>query len=113
MHEESERCRDLATFIHTLSLKRRLAELLNEFLADVPWSTLPKRKRKADRNFKLVVKTSVRSVMNDLNEAEVTDDPRRVRKLLKVLSNRQKIPVKIFRFHEDLRPSYYGTLSNY
>jgi chromatin assembly factor 1 subunit A len=52
---------------------------------------------------------SVRAVMGQLSEAEVTGDTALVRTCLDRLSDRTLLPAKIFIFDEDNRPGYFGT----
>lgn len=52
---------------------------------------------------------SVRTIMNELAEAEVTGDISTTRSLLNLLEDRNIIPAKVFIFHEDTRPGYLGT----
>lgn len=51
----------------------------------------------------------VRTVLNQLNEAEIAGDDQLVRSLLSLLRSRKDIPAKIIIFHEDARPGYFGT----
>ena len=52
---------------------------------------------------------SVRTILDDLIEAEVAGDISSTRSLLSLLEDRNVIPAKIFIFHEDTRPGYFGT----
>lgn len=52
---------------------------------------------------------SVRAILNELTEAEVAGDISAARSLLNLLEDRATIPAKIFIFHEDTRPGYFGT----
>lgn len=52
---------------------------------------------------------SIRDIISQLNDAEIAGDPTQVRHLLSVLRDRRVFPVKVFIFHEDSRPGYYGT----
>ncbi len=52
---------------------------------------------------------SVRALVTQLSEAEVTGDTTAVRALLAKLSDRSIIPAKVFIFKEDARPGYFGT----
>ncbi|RXW17972.1 hypothetical protein EST38_g7884 [Candolleomyces aberdarensis] len=52
---------------------------------------------------------TVRDIMNQLSEAEVAGDDHIVRQLLAKLQDRALFPPKVFIFHEDARPGYYGT----
>jgi hypothetical protein len=51
---------------------------------------------------------TVRDIMAVVIDAEVQGDQEKVVKLLKLLRDRRKIPLKIFSFHEDYRPGYIG-----
>lgn len=52
---------------------------------------------------------SVRDIVTRLSEAEVTGDTSLVRHLLSKLGNRIALPAKVFIFHDDVRPGYFGT----
>ncbi|KAF8520215.1 hypothetical protein BU17DRAFT_89212 [Hysterangium stoloniferum] len=52
---------------------------------------------------------SVRSLMHELNDAEVQGNHRSVRKLTAMLKDRSVIPAKVFIFAENNRPGYLGT----
>ena len=54
---------------------------------------------------------TVRSLMVQLSEAEVSDDTAAVRALLSKLQDRARIPAKVLIFHEDERPGYFGTFT--
>lgn len=54
---------------------------------------------------------TVRSLMAQLSEAEVSDDTAAVRALLSKLQDRTRIPAKVLIFHEDERPGYFGTFT--
>jgi chromatin assembly factor 1 subunit A len=54
---------------------------------------------------------TVRSLMAQLSEAEVSDDTAAVRALLSKLQDRTWIPAKVLIFHEDERPGYFGTIT--
>ena len=70
--------------------------------ADSSYTTAPRRRLYAPR-------VVTRDIIAQLNEAEIADDPSRVRSLLSVLRNRRALPAKILIFHEDARPGYFGT----
>ncbi|KAF8270368.1 hypothetical protein EI94DRAFT_1723062 [Lactarius quietus] len=53
--------------------------------------------------------STVRSIMAQLSEAEVSDDTAAVRALLSELHDRTRILAKVLIFHENERPGYYGT----
>ncbi|KAK7693255.1 hypothetical protein QCA50_002822 [Cerrena zonata] len=52
---------------------------------------------------------TVRTVINQLNEAEIAGDDQLVRSLLSLLRSRKDIPAKVLVFREDARPGYFGT----
>ncbi|KAH8983583.1 hypothetical protein EDB86DRAFT_3050268 [Lactarius hatsudake] len=54
---------------------------------------------------------TVRSLMARLSEAEVSDDTAVVRALLSELHDRTRTLAKVFIFHEDERPGYFGTFT--
>lgn len=54
-------------------------------------------------------KDPVRTILNELAEAEVAGEISTTRSLLDLLGDRSVIPAKIFIFHEDTRPGYFGT----
>ncbi|KAI0041546.1 hypothetical protein FA95DRAFT_1565278 [Auriscalpium vulgare] len=54
---------------------------------------------------------SVRALMAQLGEAELTDDTAAVRSLLTQLRDRTLFPAKVLIFHEDERPGYFGTFT--
>ncbi|KAF7966207.1 hypothetical protein HWV62_39698, partial [Athelia sp. TMB] len=70
--------------------------------ADSLFTTAPRRRLYAPR-------VVTRDIIAQLNEAEIADDPSRVRSLLSVLRNRRALPAKVLIFHEDARPGYFGT----
>jgi len=55
------------------------------------------------------LRDSVRTILNELAEAEVSGDISTTRSLLNLLEDRAVIPAKVFIFHEDTRPGYFGT----
>lgn len=50
-----------------------------------------------------------RTLLNELNEVEVSGDDNAVRNLLNTLRDRSELPAKVFIFAEDNRPGYFGT----
>ncbi|KAL5635661.1 hypothetical protein ACGC1H_004457 [Rhizoctonia solani] len=52
---------------------------------------------------------AVRAIIQELTDAEVVGDSKTVRRLTNLLKNRRMIPAKLFHFHENKRPAYYGT----
>ncbi|KAI9455565.1 hypothetical protein BJY52DRAFT_1224586 [Lactarius psammicola] len=57
--------------------------------------------------------STVRSIMARLSEAEVSDDTAVVRALLSELHDRTRTLAKVFIFHEDERPGYFGTFTKH
>ncbi|TDL27563.1 hypothetical protein BD410DRAFT_740732 [Rickenella mellea] len=53
----------------------------------------------------------VRTLMAELSEAEVVGDTTAVRHYLDLLQSRAAVPVKVFIFHDDTRPGYFGTFT--
>ena len=49
--------------------------------------------------------------MARLSEAEVSDDTAAVRTVLSKLQDRTQVPAKVFIFHQDERPGYFGTFT--
>jgi len=69
--------------------------------------TSPSRYRA--RTFGSNPKDSVRTILNELAEAEIAGDISATRFLLNLLEDRATIPARVFIFHEDIRPGYFGT----
>jgi chromatin assembly factor 1 subunit A len=59
--------------------------------------------------YKTYNSNSIREVMSRLTEAEVAGEDGLVRSLLSQLRERTTFPGKVFIFHEDARPGYFGT----
>ncbi|OBZ75701.1 hypothetical protein A0H81_04511 [Grifola frondosa] len=51
----------------------------------------------------------VRTIIAQLNEAEISGDDAQVRSLLALLRNRSLLPAKVLIFASDARPGYFGT----
>lgn len=84
--------------------------ILREFIEELRRSSLSfYRKTRKMTSFKTYNPRSVRDIVSQLNDAEIAGDPTQVRHLLSVLRDRQVFPAKVFIFHEDSRPGYYGT----
>lgn len=67
---------------------------------------LPKR---SSSGLKTTPPVTVRTILAELNEAEVAGDDQAVRSLLNLLQDRKAIPAKVLIFKDDARPGYYGT----
>ena len=52
---------------------------------------------------------NTRTIFSQLSEAELADNPSRVRSLLSLLRDRHSLPAKVLIFVEDNRPGYFGT----
>lgn len=46
--------------------------------------------------------------MSKLNDAEVEGDEVATGRLLAELKNRERFPIKLLQFHQDVRPPYWG-----
>lgn len=62
-------------------------------------------------HYKICSDYCVRSILDQLNEAEISGDARAVRRLMNLLRSRCAIPAKVLIFQEDLRPGYFGTFT--
>lgn len=86
------------------------AERLHNTLTDLIPSRnnrpLPKR---SSSGLKTTPPVAVRTILAELNEAEVAGDDQAVRSLLNLLQDRKAIPAKVLIFKDDARPGYYGT----
>ncbi|KAG6919970.1 hypothetical protein DXG01_013319 [Tephrocybe rancida] len=75
--------------------------------------SIPSRKSrhpsKPDPRLKTYNPLCVRDVVSKLSEAEIEGDDAIVRSLLSQLNDRSLLPAKVFSFHEDGRPGYFGT----
>ncbi|KAG8721346.1 hypothetical protein FRC08_013891 [Ceratobasidium sp. 394] len=80
-------------------------DLLREFLESAP----AKQRPSVPRSSRSQQNLEVRAIMNELNDAEVLGDSRTVRRLTALLKNRRALPAKLFHFHENNKPAYYGT----
>ena len=56
-----------------------------------------------------VPRHTTRTILSQLSEAEIADNPSHVRSLLSVLRNRDLLPAKVLIFTDDARPGYFGT----
>ncbi|ELU44748.1 transcription initiation factor TFIID-1 [Rhizoctonia solani AG-1 IA] len=70
------------------------------------YSTKPRQNRRPSRPRQNL---EVRAIMQELTDAEVVGDSKTVRRLTNLLKNRRTLPAKLFHFHENKRPAYYGT----
>jgi hypothetical protein len=69
---------------------------------DASFTTAPRRWRSAPRHV-------TRTILSQLSEAEIADNPSQVRFLLSIIRNRDLLPAKVLIFIEDARPGYFGT----
>ncbi|KAJ7752021.1 chromatin assembly factor 1 subunit A-domain-containing protein [Mycena metata] len=70
---------------------------------------VPGARDSASAGLKTRSSVSVRDMIAQLNEAEVSGDVNLVRSLLTQLSDRDIVPAKVFIFADDARPGYFGT----
>ena len=85
-----------------------LAERLRQSIAPVSHS-IRRQSSVAISGLKSYHPHVVRTILNQLNEAEIAGDDQRVRSLLLLLRDRKKVPIKVLIFKEDARPGYFGT----
>ncbi|KAK2460579.1 hypothetical protein APHAL10511_007049 [Amanita phalloides] len=96
--------------VSTMSTKERLRSLLSDL--PVPVSLDASRVCPPYNAFcKTHSSSSIRAVVSQLTEAELAGDDGLVRALLAKLRDRTIFPAKVFIFHEDARPGYFGTLT--
>lgn len=91
-------------------LQARLASTLTILPHSLDPRLLEKPPR-ADPSLKTTSIHSVRHILACLSEAEVAGDTNLVRSLTALLTDRSRIPARVFIFDEDLRPGYYGTFT--
>ncbi|KAF8968365.1 hypothetical protein BDZ97DRAFT_431832 [Flammula alnicola] len=89
-------------------------ERLQNILSTLPPSTKLSRprgiqQRQRERGFKIHHPLSVRELMSQLSEAEISGNDDLVRAILVKLADRELLPAKAFCFHTDARPGYFGT----
>ena len=84
---------------------------LSNLISNLPYSTsaaLPRNQRNPP-GFKIHHRVSVRDLMSQLSEAEISGNDDLVREILAKLRDRDLLPAKALCFHEDARPGYFGT----
>lgn len=86
-------------------------ERLTRILACLPPGLNPPHRAGRPPHLKTYNSLAVRGLMSQLSEAEVAGDDTEVRRLLALLRDRHAIPAKVFSFHEDARPGYFGTFT--
>ena len=92
------------------SCLERLSNILTSLPSPLDRSRLPRPRRKGSgSDFRIYNPCSIRDVMTKLSEAEIVGDDNEVRTLLNQLQDRKLFPAKIFIYHEDARPGYFGT----
>ncbi|TRM61784.1 hypothetical protein BD626DRAFT_570490 [Schizophyllum amplum] len=91
-----------------MSPQDHLTDVLKRLPDSVEPSLLPKG-RPRPPGPKTLNRVSVRAIMAQITEAEVTDDVATVRRLRAKLADRREIPAKVLIFHTDSRPGYFGT----
>ncbi|SJL00238.1 uncharacterized protein ARMOST_03550 [Armillaria ostoyae] len=91
--------------VEKLTPQERLQNALSSITGLAPSLT----RRRTSTPFKAYSSISVRDLVTQLSEAEVTGDTGLVRDLLTKLSDRAVVPAKVFIFADDARPGYFGT----
>ncbi|KAK0503100.1 chromatin assembly factor 1 subunit A-domain-containing protein [Armillaria luteobubalina] len=91
--------------VEKLTPQERLQDALSSITGLPPSLT----RRRTSTPFKAYSSISVRDLVTQLSEAEVTGDTGLVRDLLAKLSDRAVVPAKVFIFVDDARPGYFGT----
>src|SRR6267378_395446 len=104
----------LAAHFIKYSIDRRTSERLKDIISSLLASTslsTPQtiQKQRRPRGFKVHHPVSVRDLMSQLSEAEISLNDELVRDILEKLRNRELLPAKVFCFHTDTRPGYFGT----
>ncbi|KAI0063406.1 hypothetical protein BV25DRAFT_1854444 [Artomyces pyxidatus] len=95
-----------------MSPKSRLRSIISS--APASFRVTPRRRSKTSASKRHTpIHDSVRSVMAQLAEAEISDDVGAVRTLLSRLRDRTQFPAKVLIFHEDERPGYFGTFTRH
>ena len=85
---------------------------IRSIIASLPLPVGSSRRRTPYRGtlpFKTYSPVSIREIVSRLSEAEIAGDTSLVRLLLSQLGDRCLLPAKVFIFHEDARPGYFGT----
>ncbi|PPQ68491.1 hypothetical protein CVT26_003430 [Gymnopilus dilepis] len=91
--------------LETMSSQERLKSIL----ALLPPAASPGSRPPRKPGFKVYNPISVRDLVSQLSEAEVSGNDEVVRSILLKLRDRELLPAKAFCFHEDARPGYFGT----
>lgn len=89
-------------------------ERLKDIISSLPSSTFlstPQifQRQRRSPGFKVHHPVSVRDLMSQLSEAEISQNDELVRDILGKLRDRELLPAKAFSFHTDTRPGYFGT----
>lgn len=101
-------------FVHLPFLRARpigtddIPERLQDVLSSLT-STYGLHRRPQHSEFKSYHPFPVRTILMQLNEAEIAGDDDAVRHLLALLRDRTRLPAKVLVFSEDARPGYFGT----
>ncbi|KAF8911145.1 hypothetical protein CPB84DRAFT_1812600 [Gymnopilus junonius] len=84
-------------------------ERLHGILTALPPAPIPHCRPPQKPGFTVYNPISVRDLVSQLSEAEISGNDELVRTLLAKLKDRDLLPAKVFCFHEDARPGYFGT----
>ncbi|THG98582.1 hypothetical protein EW026_g3635 [Hermanssonia centrifuga] len=89
-----------------LTAEDRLRDAISSFPPTFP---LPHHARQTHAEFKSYHNEPIRSLIAQLNEAEIVGDDSAVRSILSRLRSRRRVPAKVLIFADDARPGYFGT----
>lgn len=82
-------------------------ERLNDILGKLPPAA--SSARFPNQKSKTYYPVSVRDLVSQLSEAEISGNDDLVRSIMNKLDDRESLPAKAFCFHTDARPGYFGT----
>lgn len=94
-------------FLRLISFLERLRSILSSLSPPVRSSRAPPQNSLRFKNQS--PDSTIKSLLNQLSEAELADDVPLVRSILSTLSDRTALPAKTFIFCDDARPGYFGT----
>ncbi|KXN82550.1 hypothetical protein AN958_02401 [Leucoagaricus sp. SymC.cos] len=96
--------------VQSMSSQERLKDILASLPPPLDRSRIPRPRWKGtNSHLQTHNPCSIREYVAKLSEAEVAGDDNEVRTLLNQLQDRKLFPAKVFIYHEDARPGYFGT----
>ncbi|KAI0797807.1 hypothetical protein C8Q75DRAFT_739751 [Abortiporus biennis] len=95
--------------VQRMDARERLQESISRLKSLSPDAPHLRPRHPNPSGLKIYHPHTVRSILNQLSEAEITGDISLVRSLLAALRDRSLVPIKVLIFDEDLRPGYFGT----